>query len=155
MIVNLQRKVKINAPAFMPYLVAVRAAVEEVRCCHFSMALISDRRMRELNSMFRGKDSTTDVLSFPHEKDEFENTHHTFAPDDLTPEQPHDFLGDIVISAEQAARQAEANGLSLECEVKQLILHGVLHLCGFDHETDNGEMNARELDLRSKLGVEG
>ena len=154
MIVNLQRKVKIHAPAFMPYLIAVRAAVEEVRCCHFSVALVSDRRMQELNSMFRGKDSTTDVLSFPHEKDDFENIHHTFAPDDVTPEEPHDFLGDIVISAEQAARQAEANGLSLECEVKQLILHGVLHLCGFDHETDDGEMNARELELRSKLGIE-
>ena len=155
MIVNLQRKVKIEARGFMPFLIAVRAAVEEVRCCHFSVALVSDKRMQELNAMFRGKDSTTDVLSFPHEKDEFENVHHTFAPDDTTPEQPHDFLGDIVISAEQAARQAEANGLTLECEIKQLILHGVLHLCGFDHETDDGEMNARELQLRSKLGIVG
>ena len=155
MIVNLQRKVKLNAPAFMPYLVAVRAAVEEVRCCHFSVALVSDRRMRELNSMFRGKDATTDVLSFPHEKDDFENVHHTFAPDDQTPEQEHNFLGDIVISAEQAARQAEENGLSLECEIKQLVLHGVLHLAGLDHETDNREMNARELELRAKLGIEG
>ena len=154
MIVNLQRKVKIEARGFMPFLIAVRAAVEEVRCCHFSVALVSDKRMQELNSMFRGKDATTDVLSFPHEKDEFENVHHTFAPDDLTPEEPHDFLGDIVISAEQAARQAKANGLSLEKEVKQLILHGVLHLCGFDHETDNGEMNTRELELRSKLAIE-
>jgi probable rRNA maturation factor len=154
MIVNLQRKVKIDARGFMPFLIAVRAAVEEVRCCHFSVALVSDKRMQELNSMFRGKDSTTDVLSFPHEKDEFENVHHTFAPDDITPEEPHDFLGDIVISAEQAERQAQANGLSLECEIKQLILHGVLHLCGFDHETDNGEMNTRELELRSKLGIE-
>ena len=153
MIVNLQRKVKIEDRGFMPFLVAVRAAVEEVRCCHFSVALVSDTRMRELNSMFRGKDSTTDVLSFPHEKDDFENVHHTFAPDDQTPEQEHDFLGDIVISAEQAARQAEENKLTLECEIKQLILHGVLHLCGFDHETDNGEMNARELELRERLGI--
>jgi probable rRNA maturation factor len=63
------------------------------------------------------------------------------------------FLGDIVISVEQAERQAEENGLSLEGEIKQLILHGVLHLCGYDHETDTGEMNKRELQLRRKLKI--
>ena len=171
MIVNLQRKVKISSAAFMPFMVAVRAAVDEVHCCNFSIALVSDRRMRELNKMFRGRDSTTDVLSFPHEPDEFEQSVTPpyeggvgsgafFASDDgsVDPSPVVDtgrFLGDVVISAEQAARQAEENGLSLECEIKQLILHGVLHLCGFDHETDKGEMNARELELRSKLGIEG
>lgn len=156
MIVNLQRKVKLNTAAFMPFVIAVRAAVEEVHCCNFSIALVSDKRMRELNQFFRGKDSTTDVLSFPHEPDEFEGKSHAFTTDELSPEgETHTFLGDIVISAEQAARQAEANGLSFECEIKQLILHGVLHLCGFDHETDNGEMNTRELALRSRLGIEG
>lgn len=95
--------------------------------------------MKELNNFFRAKDSTTDVLSFPHEPDEFD-------PDESN-------LGDIVISIEQAQRQAEKNGLTLEKEIKQLILHGVLHLCGFDHETDNGEMNNRELQLRKKLRI--
>ncbi len=105
----------------------------------FAVAFISDRRMKELNHLFRGKDSTTDVLSFPHEPDEFD-------PDKNN-------LGDIVISVEQAQKQAEENGLTLEGEIKQLILHGVLHLCGYDHETDNGEMNARELELRENLGI--
>jgi probable rRNA maturation factor len=95
--------------------------------------------MTELNNFFRGNDWTTDVLSFPHEADKFD-------PDTSN-------LGDIVISAEQAARQAEENGLTLENEIQQLILHGLLHLCGYDHETDNGEMNARELELRDKLGI--
>jgi len=95
--------------------------------------------MKELNKFFRGKDTTTDVLSFPHEPDEFDV--------DKTN------LGDIVISAEQAQRQAKENGLTLDNEIKQLILHGILHLCGYDHETDNGEMNARELELRDKLGI--
>ena len=95
--------------------------------------------MKELNRLFRGNNSTTDVLSFPHEPDEFD-------PDKNN-------LGDIVISVEQAQKQAEENGLTLEGEIKQLILHGVLHLCGYDHETDNGEMNERELELRSKLGI--
>ena len=95
--------------------------------------------MKELNTFYRGNDSTTDVLSFPHRADEFD------------PNMGN--LGDIVISAEQAARQAKENGLSLDGEIKQLILHGLLHLCGYDHETDNGEMNARELELREKLGI--
>jgi len=58
-----------------------------------------------------------------------------------------------VISTGQAQKQATENGLSIEAEIKQLILHGVLHLCGYDHETDDGEMNARELELRDKLGI--
>jgi probable rRNA maturation factor len=62
-------------------------------------------------------------------------------------------LGDIVISVEQAQRQAKENKLTLESEIKQLILHGLLHLCGYDHETDNGEMNKRELELRESLGI--
>ena len=115
------------------------ARIDEAEGKTFSIAFISDRRMRELNKFFRGKDTTTDVLSFPHEPDEFDV--------DKTN------LGDIVISAEQAQRQAKENGLTLDNEIKQLILHGILHLCGYDHETDNGEMNARELELRDKLGI--
>ena len=95
--------------------------------------------MREMNFNFRGKNATTDVLSFPFETDEF----------DLEDNN----LGDIAISLEQAQRQAIENNLDLETEIKQLILHGVLHLCGYDHETDNGEMNKRELELRDKLGI--
>ena len=95
--------------------------------------------MRQLNKEFRGKDTTTDVLSFPNDADEFD-------PDKNN-------LGDIVISAEQAKRQATENRLTLEAEIKQLILHGVLHLCGYDHETDTGKMNSRELELREELGI--
>ena len=140
MIVNLQRKVKLDANQFVPFAEAVRDAVEETEGGTFSVAFVSDKRMEDLNKLFRGKDSTTDVLSFPHEADEFE-TH-----------EEH-FLGDIVISAEQAERQAAENKLSLELEIKQLILHGVLHLCGYDHESDKGEMNARELELRESLKI--
>lgn len=108
--------------------------------------------MQQLNEFFRGKDSTTDVLSFPHEPDEFAQSYALTREE--TPEGVTlNFIGDIVISAEQAERQAKENKLSLELEIKQLILHGLLHLCGYDHETDNGEMNARELELRDKLGI--
>ena len=103
------------------------------------MAFISDKKITELNRAFRGKNSATDVLSFPNEPDEFEESENN--------------LGDIVISVEQAARQAAENDLSLELEIKQLILHGILHLCGYDHETDSGEMNRLELKLRDQLGI--
>lgn len=139
MILNLQRKVKLDLAAIRAFATALPQAIDEANSTPFSVAFVSDRRMKELNSTFRGKDSTTDVLSFPFEKEAFE-------PDTNN-------LGDIVISAEQAQRQAAENGLTLEGEIKQLILHGVLHLCGYDHETDNGEMNARELELRDKLGI--
>ncbi|MGD9563803.1 MAG: rRNA maturation RNase YbeY [Pyrinomonadaceae bacterium] len=141
MIVNLQRKVKFEASALNAFAAALAATVEEVAMHHFSVAFVSDRRMKELNKLFRDKDSTTDVLSFRNEPDEFE------------PEKNN--LGDIVISAEQAQKQASENGLTLDLEIKQLILHGVLHLCGYDHETDRGEMNAREIELRKVLNVEG
>lgn len=148
MIVNLQRKVKIKTADYMPFLIALEAGVDELRGKHFSVALVSDKRMKELNGVFRGKDATTDVLSFPHQPDELESVHHLSASD-----ESKNFLGDIVISMEQAQRQAKESKLTLEKEVKQLILHGALHLSGHDHETDNGEMNARELDLRKKLGI--
>ncbi len=138
-IVNLQRKVKLDAKLFRPFVELLASATDETSGKTFSIAFISDDRMKQLNEMFRGKDSTTDVLSFPHEPDEFD-------PD-------KDNLGDIVISTEQAQKQAAENGLTLEAEIKQLILHGVLHLCGYDHETDDGKMNARELELRDKLGI--
>lgn len=140
-IVNLQRKVKIEASAFNAFVAAILASVDEAGERHFSVAFVSDRRMKELNQMFRGRNSTTDVLSFPNEPDEFEP-------------ETHD-LGDIVISVEQAQRQAIENSLSLDLEIKQLIVHGVLHLCGYDHEADSGEMNARELELRDRLSING
>ncbi|MGD9630736.1 MAG: rRNA maturation RNase YbeY [Pyrinomonadaceae bacterium] len=156
MIVNLQRKIKIRSASLMPFVVALRAGIEEAEGGNFSVAFVSDKRMRELNGFFRGKDSTTDVLSFPHEPDEFETSHAAgFTADNELPAEGGSghFLGDIVISAQQAERQAKENKLTLDIEIKQLILHGVLHLCGYDHETDNGEMNARELELRQRLSI--
>jgi probable rRNA maturation factor len=143
MIVNLQRKLKLDAKGFEPFVSRLTELVTEAEGGNFSVAFISDRRMKELNGFFRGKDSTTDVLSFPHETESFEQ------PDS----DGQNYLGDIVISAEQAQRQAKDNKLTLDDEIRQLILHGLLHLCGYDHETDNGEMNKRELELRRQLKV--
>jgi probable rRNA maturation factor len=153
LVVNLQRKVKLETSSFKEFISTLSAVIEELDGREFSVAFISDRRMTELNGFFRGKDSTTDVLSFPHEPDEFTSAYEDAQLPSACGELRTVFLGDIVISVEQAQKQAKENKLTLENEIKQLILHGLLHLCGYDHETDDGEMNRRELELRAKLKI--
>lgn len=138
-VVNRQRKIKINVAFWQNFTAQSIAEVDETEGKNLTLAFVSDRKMCELNKEFRGKNLTTDVLSFPFVADEFEAGENT--------------LGDIVISVEQAAKQAAENDLELEAEIKQLILHGILHLCGYDHETDDGEMNGRELELRDVLAI--
>lgn len=138
-IVNRQRKIKIDAEKYLEFAEKAAISVEEAAGKFLTVAFVSDKKMRELNRLYRGKRQTTDVLSFRAELDEFENN--------------ENYLGDIVISLEQAAKQAAENDLAFETEIKQLILHGILHLCGYDHETDTGEMNERELELREKLKI--
>ncbi|HEX8636735.1 MAG TPA: rRNA maturation RNase YbeY, partial [Pyrinomonadaceae bacterium] len=118
-IINRQRKTKLDWQIFEKFADSAIQAIPETENKTATIALISDRQMRKLNREFRGKNSTTDVLSFPFEPDEFETEENT--------------LGDILISVEQAKKQAAENDLPLETEIKQLILHGILHLCGFDH----------------------
>jgi probable rRNA maturation factor len=108
-----------------------------------SVLLTSDERIRELNREFRGKNSPTDVLSFPAVVWEFEGGHGHKTKS----------AGDLAISLDTAGRQAESLGHSLATEVKVLILHGALHLAGFDHETDAGEMARKEVRLRRELGL--
>jgi probable rRNA maturation factor len=98
-----------------------------------SIAFVDDESMRELNRKFRRKNKTTDVLTFPGD-----------AP----------LLGEIVISVDQARRQAADEKHSLATEVRYLIVHGILHAIGYNHETDNGEMNALELKVRAKVGLD-
>jgi probable rRNA maturation factor len=105
--------------------------------------LADDATLRRLNRTFRGKDKATDVLSFPA------GPTTVFFGD---PDGPG-LAGDLAISLETAARQAERFGHTLRDEVRVLLLHGVLHLAGFDHETDTGEMAAREAELRVQLGL--
>jgi probable rRNA maturation factor len=96
--------------------------------------LADDPTLRRLNRSFRGKNKPTDVLSFP------------------TPAEIADHhAGDLAISLDTAARQAATYGHSLSDEVRILLLHGLLHLSGLDHETDNGEMATREATLRREL----
>ncbi len=105
-----------------------------------TIVFVADEVIKKLNRQFRGKNYATDVLSFPSEPEAFE-----------VDQQKH--LGEVVISVQRAAAQARDNGVSFSNEVKQLILHGLLHLSGHDHETDKGEMNWLELKLRKQLGI--
>lgn len=105
-----------------------------------TIAFVSDWKIRELNRRFRNQNKATDVLSFP-------------SPTNGPEQALQRSLGDIAISLERAEVQARENGLKFEQEIAQLILHGLLHLCGYDHETDRGEMNRLELRLRRKLGI--
>jgi len=108
--------------------------VTRVKPESFSVALVSDRRMAALNRRYRSRPRPTDVLSFAADG--------------------NGYLGDVVISAPTARRQARRYRHSLAEEIKLLMLHGLLHLMGYDHETDNGRMNRRELALRRRLGLE-
>ncbi len=96
--------------------------------------LAGDATLRRLNREFRGKDKPTDVLSFPA-AEEFAREH----------------AGDLAVSLQTAARQAAEHGHALRDEVRVLLLHGLLHLSGMDHETDRGEMAVREAELRKRL----
>jgi probable rRNA maturation factor len=138
-VVNRQRKLKIDCERWQGFTTNV-LAVMPADVPGVTVAFVSDRAMRELNRLWRHKQGTTDVLSFPAEQDAFESGEGSS-------------LGDVVISVEQAARQAKENRLSLDEEIAQLILHGVIHLCGYDHSTDKGEMNRLELRLRKKLRI--
>ena len=100
-----------------------------------TVLLAGDVRLKELNRAFRGKNKATDVLSFPAAAN-CEGT-----------------AGDLAISVETAARQAADHGHTLTEELQILLLHGVLHLAGFDHEADRGEMRASEQTLRTKFGL--
>jgi probable rRNA maturation factor len=133
-VVNRQRGRKIDTETWTAFAAKAIDAIGN-RGSSATIAFVSDKNIRKLNRQFRNVDKATDVLSFPAGDEEETN------------------LGDIAISVETAAAQAKDNGLTFENEIAQLILHGLLHLSGYDHETDNGEMNRLELRLRKKLGI--
>jgi probable rRNA maturation factor len=121
-----------------------RAALERftARACRavglrgeVNVLIAASAELRRLNRRFRGKDKPTDVLSFPAHQ------------------ESKDIAGDIAISATIARANARRLGHSFENELRVLILHGLLHLAGYDHETDSGAMRRKEERLRTKLGL--
>lgn len=134
-IVNHQRRHPVDRPRIRA---AACAAFHggEGRGDVITVLLAGDRKLRRLNREYRGKDRPTDVLSFPS--------------GEATPEgKVH--VGDIALSLDDAARQAGEDGCPLEDVVDRLVAHGVLHLLGYDHEVDDGEMMALQARVLAGL----
>ena len=104
----------------------------------FSLLLTTDKTLRRYNLRFRNLDKPTDILSFPFQVSN-------------VPNLDYDYIGDMMISVQFANRQALARKHSLEKEIKILMIHGWLHLKGWDHEVDKGQMRRREMKLQREL----
>lgn len=127
---------ELSKPALTRFLKRAQAAVGLGGTV--SVLLTTDAELKRLNRTFRGKNKPTDILSFPA---------------DPIPGLPpaHQHAGDLAVSLDTAGRQAAEHGHTVTDEVRVLLLHGLLHLAGLDHETDRGEMAAREAELRTEL----
>jgi len=134
-LVIIQRRVVGLSEATLAKFVARARRASGVRGA-VSVLVTSSRELRTLNRRFRHKNKPTDVLSFP-------------AMPGLSP----GFAGDVAISAEIARQNANRLGHTTAEEIRILVLHGVLHLAGYDHELDNGEMQREEARLRKSLGL--
>ncbi len=123
------------SPARVRSLLARAARATRSKAGEVSVLFCADGRMRGLNRRYRGKDKSTDVLAFP------------------AGPGADGFLGDIVVSIPFAGREARRRSDSPAREVDRLLLHGFLHLLGYDHETDEGQMEALESRLRRRLDL--
>jgi len=144
---NHQRAVRVQVRPLELFLQRVKDELGLRGDC-VAVRLIGDAEMARLNGKYRGKKRTTDVLSFPDEE-----KRQPVLRGDPTRKHRGAFLGDIAISPVVARRNARALGRKLPEELRILILHGVLHLLGYDHEVDRGEMESVELSLRRRLGI--
>jgi len=182
MVLNRQSDVAISLPGVRRFVRRLRGALE-LGGRDFNVCFVNDREIERLNATYRGKPRATDVLAFPYAEPTSvkrfrvrrlasafdvggtdgrkgrvqrpfrrEKTEREQAP---ALQEFSGFLGDIVISAHTARRNARAEGNPAANEIRWLIVHGLLHLLEYDHETDLGEMTALELSLRERLGVAG
>jgi probable rRNA maturation factor len=132
-------------PRIRKFALVLQAEVAKGR--PFDCLITTDAELRRLNREFRGKDYATDVLSFPS------GAASGAAAPDPRPPAPGPHLGDLAISRERARAQAREIGHSTEQEICILMLHGVLHLTGLDHEADDGKMARAEARYRRRLGL--
>lgn len=141
------RRVSIRRSAIETVAQVVLAAAGEPRA-ELSLELVGDRRIRRLNRQYRHQDVRTDVLAFPMR-------HSSRVTSYASRFTPPELLGDVVISVHTAARQAAAHGHPLDEELVRLLIHGILHLCGYDHERGKDEarrMRRKEQAILRLLG---
>jgi len=169
LILNRQRRVKLSIPELQKFLVRAREALR-LSADSFTVCLVGETEIAEWNRAYRGKARPTDVLSFPAAGGGLKRGRGArerrkgrgkiprigadglFVPPGEGVLMPH-YLGDVAIAPAVARRNAKRFGRTLEDEMRILILHGMLHLMGFDHETDAGQMERRERRLRRSLGL--
>jgi probable rRNA maturation factor len=137
-ILNNQKRVRLAVPPLEKF--ALKSLHQmKLKSDSVAIAFVTDAEIARLNKTYRKKSKPTDVLSFPSQSAKRPNK--------------KKFLGDIAIAPAVARRYARKNGRTLENEICILILHGILHLLGYDHETDRGQMDRIETKLRRKLGL--
>lgn len=147
MILNQQREVRVALRPLESFLRRVERELG-LKQSDVTVCFVSDAAMARLNQNFRKKKGPTDVLSFPSVEGR--------KPPRLrrrTNSRRREDLGDIAISPRTARRYAKKHERALASELRVLILHGVLHLLGYDHETDRGQMDAIEQKLRKRFGL--
>jgi probable rRNA maturation factor len=167
MILNRQRAVRVARQPLESFLRKVQDEMD-LQDADVTICLVSDAEISRMNEAFRKKKGPTDVLSFPTEKmqgasarrrkkiySEFAKVTEGAEKGRGKPEseKAEKYLGDIAIAPETARRYAKKHGRSLSDEMRVLILHGVLHLLGYDHETDRGEMDRIEQKMRRRFGL--
>jgi probable rRNA maturation factor len=161
MIVNRQRRVRVPIQTLNRFLCEVCEILKQTEGA-FTVCLVSEGEIARWNRAYRGKHSPTDVLSFPcngSAKNYEKNRRSNRKSGDGSPqrigiqESMETYLGDIAIAPAVARRNAARFGRSFQDEMRILILHGILHLMGYDHETDTGQMDRRERTLRRALGL--
>jgi probable rRNA maturation factor len=149
MVWNRQRRVPVNLAPLVRFAERARAELG-FPADSVAVQLVSDAAMKRLNWKFRGKRGSTDVLSFPaqpHQARERGRRRHSANGNG------NEYVGDIAISPEMAQRNARRDSRSLPDELRMLVVHGMIHLAGYDHETDQGEMQKLEATLRRRLGL--
>jgi probable rRNA maturation factor len=146
MIVNRQRAVRVALPPLEKFLSRVRGGLG-LENTDVTICLVSDAEIARMNEAYRKKKGPTDVLSFPA----VAKRKPVALRGVVRGPKLEAYLGDIAISPATAKRYARKNGRRLPGELRILILHGVLHLLGYDHETDQGEMNRIENRLRKRF----
>jgi probable rRNA maturation factor len=176
MILNQQRRVRVSMVGLEKFLAAARKRLR-LAPRSLTVALVTDAQIARWNRAYRGKNGPTDVLSFPADGPVPHSTvsssrvnrsrsksvrdhdrkvsrleaHSSTSFTSSTSSNP--YLGDIAIAPAVARRNAIRLGRAFDHEMRILILHGVLHLMGYDHESDSGEMDRRENRLRRELGL--
>jgi probable rRNA maturation factor len=155
MILNRQRAVRVAQRPLELFLAGVRRELGLTEA-DLTICFVSDAEIARMNQAFRKKKGPTDVLSFPaieRRRPSVLRRQSSLRSQQKRRDSTSSFLGDIAIAPSVARRNAKKLGRSLPGELQILILHGVLHLLGYDHETDRGQMDRLEARLRRKLGL--